>query len=132
MKNANNQPAKTGLTWLALFASTGTLVCCALPILFVSLGFGATVAAITSSLPLLITLSHYKVWIFIISGSLLIVSAWLMKRTKGQCPVDTELAKRCQQTQILNRRIWLFAVIIWSLGFLASYLALPIQQWFDF
>ncbi len=35
------------VTWLTLFASTGTLICCALPILFVTLGLGATVAALT-------------------------------------------------------------------------------------
>jgi len=131
MKSTNKQSAKTRLSWLALFASTGTLVCCALPILFVSLGLGTTVAAITSSLPILITLSQYKLWIFIISGSLLIVSAWAIKRNKGQCPADSELGRLCQQAQILNRRIWLFAVIIWSLGFIAAYLALPIQQWLE-
>ena len=41
------------LAWLALFASTGTLICCALPIVFVMLGLGATVAAISLSVPFL-------------------------------------------------------------------------------
>jgi hypothetical protein len=31
-----------GVTWLTLFASTGILVCCALPIMLVTLGMGAT------------------------------------------------------------------------------------------
>ena len=74
----SEQRTGLGLSWLALFASTGTLICCAFPILLVSLGFGATVAAITSSIPVLITLSQYKVWIFIISGVLLAGSAWLI------------------------------------------------------
>ena len=46
-KSSTNQ--QTSVTWLALLTTTGTLVCCALPIIFVSLGMGATVAALTSS-----------------------------------------------------------------------------------
>jgi len=136
MRNINDQTTKTRpngttLGWLTLFTSTGTLICCALPILFVSLGFGASVAAITSSFPLIITLSQYKIWIFIISGSLLIVSAWAIKRTKSQCPVNTELGELCHRAKIFNRRIWQFAVLIWLIGFIAAYLALPVQKWLE-
>ena len=49
---------QTGLSWLTLFASTGTLICCALPIILVTLGLGATVAAFTSSFPLLVTIAQ--------------------------------------------------------------------------
>ena len=37
------------VSWLTLFAASGTLICCALPILFVTLGLGAAVAAVTSA-----------------------------------------------------------------------------------
>ena len=37
------------LGYLALFTSFGTLLCCALPLLFVLLGLGATVASVVSS-----------------------------------------------------------------------------------
>ncbi len=122
---------RTSLGWLALFASTGTLLCCALPILLVSLGLGATVAALTSHFPVLITLSQFKGWIFMLSGSLLAGTAWLMWRNRGLCPVDPELAELCQRARLLNRRIWLFAVVIWLTGFTAAYLALPIQFWLE-
>ncbi|MBI1425673.1 MAG: hypothetical protein GC149_19770 [Gammaproteobacteria bacterium] len=131
MVNTPNQTTRTGLSWITLFASTGTLLCCALPIILVSLGLGATVAAVTSYIPVLITLSHYKVWIFLSSGSLLVATAWLMWRNRGQCPVDPELAGLCQRARLLNRRIWLFATVIWLTGFTAAYLALPIQQWLE-
>ena len=45
--------------WLILFASTSTLLCCALPILLVSLGLGAVVVSMASSLPFLVTLSQH-------------------------------------------------------------------------
>jgi len=131
MKNISEQRTGTGLSWLTLFFSTGALLCCALPILLVSLGLGATVAAITSSFPLLIILSENKIWIFIISGSLLAVSAWLMWRTKGKCPADSATASLCQSTKIWNRRLWFIAATIWGIGFIASYIALPVMQWFE-
>jgi len=131
VKNISKQPAGTGLSWLTLFASTGTLLCCALPILLVSLGLGATVAAVTSSFPILITLSQYKAWIFMLSGSLLAGTAWLMSRNNDQCPVDSAATVLCMRAQIWNRRILTFAIVIWMVGFIAAYLALPIRQWLE-
>ena len=131
MKSNGEQRARAGLNWLTLFASTGTLICCALPILLVSLGFGATVAAITSSIPVLITLSQYKVWIFIISGVLLAGSAWLTWRTGSKCPIEPAAANLCQRAQKWNRRIWILAGTIWCIGFFASFIALPLRDWFE-
>ncbi len=65
---------QTGLSWLTLFASGGTLICCALPIILVTLGLGATVAAFTSSFPLLVTIAQHKAWVFTGSGALLLLS----------------------------------------------------------
>jgi hypothetical protein len=65
---------ETGSTWVALFASTGTLVCCALPIIMVTLGMGTAVAALTSSFPFLITLSQHKEWVFAGSAIMLVFS----------------------------------------------------------
>jgi hypothetical protein len=46
------------MPWLTLFAATATLICCALPLVLVTLGFGASVAALTNSVPFLISLSE--------------------------------------------------------------------------
>jgi len=46
--------------WLVLFAFSTTLVCCALPILLVSLGLGAVSASLFANLPFLVTLAQYK------------------------------------------------------------------------
>src|ERR1700682_446609 len=59
------------LSYLSLFTSFGTLLCCALPSLLVLLGLGATVASFLSAVPWLVTLSHHKNWVFAISGLLI-------------------------------------------------------------
>ena len=117
------------LTWLALFASTGTLICCALPIAFVMLGLGATVAAISSSVPVLVTLSLHKGWVFAASAMLLAASGWLLFRSGRECPAEPQLAALCDRTLRWNRRIFWTSIAIWGVGFFAAYLALPLRIW---
>lgn len=124
---ARGTPSRT--TWLTLFASTGTLICCALPIIFVSLGFGATVAALTSSFPLLITLSLHKIWIFAFSGAMLVLSGWLLYRPGRACPTDPDLGQVCDATQTWNRRLYWSSLVIWCIGSFAAFLALPLRIW---
>src|SRR5438270_4300728 len=59
------------LSYLSLFTSFGTLLCCALPSLLVLLGLGATVASFLSAVPWLVTLSRHKNWVFAFSGFLI-------------------------------------------------------------
>src|ERR1700756_3030558 len=59
------------LSYLSLFTSFGTLLCCALPSLLVLLGLGATVASFLSAAPWLVTLSRHKNAVFLISGLLI-------------------------------------------------------------
>jgi mercuric ion transport protein len=122
---------ETGLSWLTLFAASGTLICCALPIVLVTLGLGATVAALTSTFPMLITIAQYKMWVFAGSGALLLLSGWLMYRPGRACPADPELARVCDRARVWNRRIYWGAAVIWSVGFFAAYLALPLRIWLD-
>lgn len=119
---------KTGVSWLTLFTSTGTLVCCALPIILVSFGMGASVAAMTSAFPFLITLSQYKIWVFTVSAAMLILSLWLMARPGQSCPVDPELARICELSKRWNKRIVWGSVFIWCIGFFAAFLALPLRM----
>jgi hypothetical protein len=119
------------LTLLALFASTGTLICCAFPIALVTLGFGATVAALSSNVPFLMTLTLHKAWVFAGSGALLAVSGWLMFRPGRACPADPKLGALCDQTRVWNRRIFRVSVAIWGVGFATAYLALPMRLWLD-
>jgi len=131
MTNSEVVLKQTGLSWLTLFASGGTLICCALPIILVTLGLGATVAAFTSSFPLLVTIAQHKIWVFAGSGALLLLSGWLMYRPGRACPADPELGRLCDKTQVWNRRIYWTSVTLWGIGFVAAYLALPLRIWLD-
>lgn len=122
---------QSSVTIFTLFTTTGTLVCCALPIIFVTLGMGATVVAMTSSFPFLITLTQYKIWVFVFSAIMLTVSGWLMFRPGRACPTDEKLARACNTAYQWNKRIYWSSVMIWSVGFFAAYLLLPIRIWMD-
>ena len=57
--------------WLALFASSGTLVCCALPALLVALGAGAALSSLVSAVPQLVWISENKGAVFTAAGLML-------------------------------------------------------------
>lgn len=116
------------LSWITLLASTGTLLCCALPILMVSLGFGAVMATLTSSLPVLVTLAEYEPWVFSVSALLLGITAWVLWVRPQQCPSDPTLAERCAKAGVWNRRVFWMAAVVWVVGFTAAYLLLPIRN----
>lgn len=114
--------------WLVLFSSSATLICCALPILLVSLGLGAASAALFANLPFLVTLAQHKLWLFIGTGVLLSAGGWLIYRSGRSCPIDPELAAQCERADKWNRRLWWVSVVIWACGFAAAYLTLPIWR----
>ncbi len=118
----------TGISFFTLFTSTGTLICCALPIILVTLGMGASVAAMTSNFPFLITLSQHKEWVFALSGLMLALSLWLTYRPGQSCPTDPEQARLCQLSKRWNKRVLWTSIIIWGIGFFAAFLALPIRM----
>lgn len=104
------------LGWLALFVSTGTLICCALPIALMTLGFRATIAAMTSNLPHLVTLSIQKAWVFATSAVLLGVAGWLTWRRGTACSADVETGESCSRARLWNRRVFWMAPAIWGVG----------------
>ena len=129
MNNIKNETRRAvGVSWFTLFASSGTLVCCALPIMLVTLGMGATVAAMTSAFPFLIYLSLHKTWVFAFSGAMLALSGWFIYRPGQSCPADLELARLCELSKKWNKRIYWFSVVIWCVGFFAAYVALPVRM----
>ena len=79
---------------LSLFASAGTLVCCALPALLVTLGMGAVLAGLVSNVPGLVWFSEHKVAVFVVAG-VLILSAGVARHYAGSrsCPVDPGQAR---------------------------------------
>lgn len=72
--NARPGRAAGVMSYLSLFTSVGTLVCCALPSLLVLLGLGATVASVLSAVPWLVTLSRHKPVVFSVAGVMIAAS----------------------------------------------------------
>lgn len=120
-------PQRT-LSWVSLFAATGTLLCCAFPILMVSLGFGAVVASLTSSLPLLVTLAEYESWMSSGAAVLLAITAWVLWGRPQPCPSDPDLARQCAQARLWNRRVFCVALVVWIMGFTTAFLLLPMRN----
>ncbi len=123
------RPRKWG--WLILFASTTTLVCCVIPIIFVAAGLGAVIASTYSALPFLSTLGLYKELTFAITGGLLLLAGWLLYRPGRACPADPELAKACEAADRINKRLLKLSITIWLLSIGSAYLLLPLSVLFD-
>jgi mercuric ion transport protein len=123
--NKNQQDSPRTWSWLLLFTTSGTLLCCALPIALVSLGMGATVATMASSAPWLIALSQYKLWMFLFSGILSALSMYAVYRPGRSCPTDPALAAACERADKWNRRFIILSGGMWVVGFIAAY-ALPL------
>ncbi|MCH8491418.1 MAG: hypothetical protein LAT81_16030, partial [Oceanicaulis sp.] len=70
---------------LALFASAGTLICCALPALRVPIGAGAVMAGLATNMPGLIFLSAHKEWVFTIAA-LVLAAAFAMRWATRNAP----------------------------------------------
>ena len=115
----------------AFLVSSGTLVCCALPIMLVSVGMGSVVVALSLEWPLLSSLANYKIWIFLLSGGLLLLSAWQLYSTRSLCPADPKLAASCKRIKKWSTRLFIGAASVWAIGFITAYIALPIRIWLD-
>lgn len=123
----------TAMGWLTILFSSGTLLCCALPILLVSVGLGAAVASLTAAFPPLVTLVAHKDWVFGVSAAALLAAAGYSAFRPGQtCPAEPALARACQRARRLSTRLLRASLAIWVVGFVMAYLALPIRIWLGY
>lgn len=124
-QQADNYSAKqTLLPTLSLFTSVGTLLCCALPALFVTLGAGAALAGLVSAAPWLVALSKYKAWTFGISGMLILIAGIMRwKARHAPCPIDIEQAKACTRLRRISAWMYWLSVVVWCVGFFFAFIA---------
>lgn len=102
---------------LSVFTSSGTLVCCALPALLVSLGAGATLAGLVSRFPQLVWLSEQKAGVFTLAGLMLILAGVLQWRARFlPCPADARLAAACLRTRRVSAWIYGFSLVAYATG----------------
>jgi hypothetical protein len=115
------------VTTLALFGSLSTLICCALPILFVTLGAGAVVAGLVSALPQIVWLSEHKVPLFIFAGLMLLLSGILRYLSRNApCPIDPVQAKACMSMRRFSSAIFYISLAMYCIGFFFAFVAVYI------
>ena len=109
---------------VGLLCSFGTLLCCALPAVLVSLGAGAAVASLVTNVPQLIRLSEHKTLLFFFAGAMLAISGittYLNRRTP--CPVDPVQSRSCRRVRRLATGIFFTSVALYAIGFYFAFLA---------
>jgi len=111
------------VNYLALFTSTGTIFCCALPALLVSIGAGAALSSLISVFPQLVILSAYKIPIFIGAFIMLIISGIIQYFVRSlPCPTDKKLAGTCIQTRKVSLIIYVISLGLFATGFVFAFI----------
>ena len=112
------------LSYLSLFTSGGTLICCALPALLVGLGAGAVMVSLVSSVPQIVWFSEHKLGVFIFAGVMLSISGFLQWRARSlPCPSDKVLAELCNKTRVNSLRVYYFSVTVFLIGGFMAFIA---------
>jgi hypothetical protein len=102
---------------LSLFASSSTLVCCALPALLVALGAGAALSSLVSVFPQVVWLSEHKEGLFLFAGLAIAASGVLQWRNRNApCPVDPALRSACLRTRKTSLLLYGFSVTVYLVG----------------
>lgn len=115
---------RTILPSLSLFTSIGTLLCCALPALLVTLGMGAALAGIIGAIPWIAVVSDYKATIFIGAGLLLAIACGMQFYTRNApCPTDPLKAKACGRLRAIGWILSGISVTIYCIGFFFAFMA---------
>ena len=110
-------PWSARTSWLSLFASSGTLLCCALPALLVALGAGAALSSLVAAVPGLVWVSEYKEVVFAFAGLMLVASGVLQWKNRfAPCPTDPASRQTCMRTRKNSARIYLGSVATYLVG----------------
>tara|TARA_B100000927_G_scaffold280425_1_gene264954 strand:+ start:391 stop:786 length:396 start_codon:yes stop_codon:yes gene_type:complete len=113
------------LSTLSLFTSFGTLVCCALPALLVTVGMGASLISILGVFPWITVISEQKKIVFIISGiflSLGFVNQYV-NNISSSCPTNENEARICKNLKKVNWIILFFSSILYIVGLFFAFFA---------
>lgn len=116
------------MPFLLLFTSFSTLICCALPMLLVSIGLGASLVGLFTEFPQLIWLSENKNIVFAFTVFMMTASGlWIYKQRNAPCPIDPKLRHACLRGRKWSFYSWMASVGISLVGFFFAYL-LPLMS----
>ena len=102
---------------ITLFASSSTLICCAIPALLVALGAGATLSTVVSIFPKIVWVSEHKIEVFTFAGLMLTISGLMQWRGRyAPCPVDPVLRDACMRTRKTSLVVYLTSLFVYLTG----------------
>ena len=111
-------------SFLSLFTSGGTLICCALPATLVGLGAGAAMSSLVSNVPQLVWFSEHKIGVFLFAALMLVGSGALQWHARSlPCPADATLAATCMKTRKTSLRVYVVSVVIFLIGGFFAFIA---------
>ena len=111
-------------SWLSIFTSTGTLVCCALPAALVAVGAGASLVSLVGVFPQIVWLSEHKAAVFTVAAVMLAAAGYLQHRARfAPCPADPRLAAECERARRVSRRVYIASVVIFAVGAFFAFVA---------
>lgn len=101
----------------------GTLLCCALPALFVAIGMGAVVAGMATNIPGLVALSEYKAQLFAVSFIMLSFTGLMLYRSRNMpCPIDPIKRRACLVGRKISFWVYIVSLATWFIGFFFAYI----------
>ncbi len=110
------------VAFASLFTSVGTLLCCALPALFVTLGAGATFAGLSNAFPQLIWIGMHKTLVFSLGGGFLLLGFGMM-RLFSPPPVCELDDSNCETTRSWSQPLLYISLALYSIGAFFAYVA---------
>ncbi|MCS4178620.1 di/tricarboxylate transporter [Salinibacter ruber] len=116
--------------FLALFTSTGTLICCALPSALAAVAGGSAVVSLVSAVPWLVPLSQNKEWIFAGAGLMIALSAFLTFRPKGKVACTIAGGEGCAVAGRFQKVMFWISAGIYGIGVFFAYGLLPVMTFF--
>ena len=112
------------VTWLSIFTSTSTLICCALPAMLVALGAGAALASLVGAVPQLVWISEHKTGVFIAAGAMLAIAGVFQYRARFlPCPADPALAAACMRQRRVSLVIYGLSLALFAVGGFFAFIA---------
>jgi hypothetical protein len=116
-----NSSLQKVVSWLSLFSSFGTLICCAIPSTLVLVGLGASLSNFLGVFPQLIWPSEHKEIVFGLSFFMLFISFVSIRYAeKLSCPIDKK--EDCQKTRAWSRPLLYTTLVINLVGAFYAFL----------
>jgi hypothetical protein len=123
-ESTRNQSTWAG--FLALFTSTGTLLCCALPSALAAVAGGSAVVSFVSTFPWVVSLSRHKEWIFLGAGVMILISGLLTYRPKGKVACSITGGEGCAVAGRWTKVMFWASAGIYAVGVFFAYALLPV------